>query len=139
MDLHAAAVVVSHQVIDGPAHVFVAALLARLVLVDLLRDEIEDCLEKRQRVVLENLRDLRGQQRAGLGLDRGDDRGPQQVRRDRRAVLLPVRIGAEIGELCWRGWPVLDDVVGAATQGASRCCDLGPDRRGTIRRAAGNR
>src|SRR6516165_10495008 len=33
LDLHAAAVVVSHQVIDGPAHVFLAALLARLVLV----------------------------------------------------------------------------------------------------------
>ena len=33
LDLHAAAVVVSHQFIDGPAHVFVAALLARLVLI----------------------------------------------------------------------------------------------------------
>ena len=79
----------------------------------LRRDEIEDRLEERPRIALENLRDLRRHQRAGLRLAPGDDVGAQQRRRDRGAVALAARVGAEIGELLRRGRPVPDDVVGA--------------------------
>ena len=103
------------------------------------RVEIEDRLEERPRVALEDLGHLRRHQLARLRLDPGDDVGPDQRRRDGGAVAFAGCVGADVGEPLRRGRPVPDDVVGALARAASRCCGRAPDRRGTARPAAGSR